>query len=348
MERLFGKTRISTNRTRCARSNRRSGKLKPKELQLEEPIQFYNGEVTLRFDRNNWNWYRVFPDGQLEKQSGVTGVCGIIDKSVYLMPWTAKMMWLKILRTVPRTDDERVASIPWKEFDAIIQAAKSAHKDILDEAGDVGTAAHKWIEDSVRHAIAFTGGVVEKMNEYAPTDERSVNCGLAAFDWMQKHNVRWVCTERVVYSRKHKYAGTCDGLALVDNCDNPACCSRLFIDELSLIDWKSSNYLQTGYLLQTAAYQSAWMEETGENIQARWILRLAKDTGQFEAWYETNFEADFEGYLACLQLSRVYKSIEKRMSDQKKLKTFKKREAAAEAKSKIKFAKRKTRQVDAQ
>ena len=315
--------------------------MKPKELQLEEPLQFYNGEVTLRFDRAGWSWYLVSPDGALEKQSGVTGVCGIIDKSAWLMPWTAKMMWLKIIRTVPRTEDDRVASIPWKNFDAIIQAAKTAHKDILDEAGDVGTAAHKWIEDSVRHAITFNGGVVEKMNEMAPTDERSVNCGLAAFDWMQKHNVRWVCTERVVYSRKHKYAGTCDGLALVDNCDNPACCSRLFIDDLSLIDWKSSNYMDVKFCYQTAAYQNALIEETGEDIRSRWILRLAKDTGQFEPWHEVNFEQDFSGYLACLNLSRTHKAVEKRMSDQKKLKTFKRRAAAAETKSKIKFAKRK-------
>jgi len=316
--------------------------LKPKELQLEEPLQFYNGEVTLRFDRAGWSWYRVLPDGTLEKQSGVTGVCGIIDKSVYLIPWACKMMYLKLLRTVPRTDTT-VSPTPWKDFDALLLAAKSAHKDILDEAGDVGTAAHKWIEDSVRHAITFNGGVIEKMNDMAPTDERSVNCGLAAFDWMQKHNVRWVCTERVVYSRKHKYAGTCDGLALVDNCDNPACCSRLFIDELSLIDWKSSNQLSVQYLYQSAAYQNAITEETGQDIRARWILRLGKEKGEFEPWNmePDTLEPDFAGYLACLNLSRVHKAVEKRMSDQKKLKTFKKREVAAETKSKIKFAKRK-------
>jgi hypothetical protein len=81
-------------------------------------------------------------------------------------------------------------------------------------------------------------------------------------------------------------------------------------------------------------------------VKRRVVLRLGKDDGKFEPWNlePDTLDADFEGYLACLHLSRVYKSIEKRMSDQKKLKTFKKREAAAEAKSKIKFAKRKTKE----
>lgn len=316
------------------------GVMKPKEIQLEEPLHFYNGEVTLRFDRANWNWYLIQPDGTLEKLSGVTGVCGVLDKSLYLMPWATKMMYLKMLRTMPR-NDTNVEPISWDAFDTLLQSAKSAHRDILEEAGDVGGAAHKWIEDTVRNAISFNDGVVEKMNDMAPTDERSVNCGMAAFDWMQRHNVRWLQTERVVYSRAYKYAGTMDGLALVDNCDDSLCCRNLFLDELDLIDWKSSNYLSVPYLYQTAAYQNAHQEETGKTIQARWILRLGKDDGKFEPWYETNFEQDFAGYLACLNLSRVHKTVEKRMADDKKLHTFSKRQAKKEEKSKITFAKQK-------
>jgi hypothetical protein len=320
--------------------------VKKAELHLGEPITFYNGEVTLRFDEGSWTYYRVMPDGGLEAQSGVTGVCGIIDKSMYLIPWACKMMYLKMLRTMPRTAEDRVVSVSWDEFDLLLQEAKKAHKERLEDAGDVGTEAHKWIEDSIRNALTFNGGVVEKMNEMAPTDERAVNCGLAAFDWMNKHNVRWLSTERKIYSRHHKYAGTCDGTAIVDSCDNPACCAGLFLDELSLIDWKSSNQLSVQYLYQTAAYQFAIMEETGEEIRSRWILRLGKEDGKFESWYETDFTQDFAGYLACLKLQRIHRAVEKRMSDQKKLKTFKKRAEATETKARIKFAKRKTKEID--
>jgi hypothetical protein len=316
--------------------------MKKPDLKLSEPIQFYDGEITLRFDEGSWTYYRILPDGGLEAQSGVTGVCGIIDKSMYLIPWACKMMYLKMLRTTPRTPDDQVGQMAWSEFDTLLQEAKKAHKERLDDAGDVGSAAHAWIEDTIRNAITFNGGIVDKMNDLAPTDERSINCGMAAFDWMQKHNVRWLTTERKIYSRQYKYAGTCDGTALVDNCDNPACCTRLFMDELSLIDWKSSNQLSVQYLYQTAAYQNAIMEEEPATvIKSRWILRLGKEDGKFEPWYEVNFAQDFAGYLACLNLQRAHKSVEKRMSDQKKLKTFRRREDAKDQKKKIGFATRK-------
>jgi len=317
---------------------------KPKELNLSSPLSFYNGEVTLQFDEPSWTYYRNLPEGGLEAQAGVTSICGIIDKSLYLIPWACKMMYLKMLRTMPRLAVEGTAGtvepISWEKFDEILQEAKKAHKEKLEDAGDVGSAAHKWIEDTIRNAIALTDGVVEKMNEFAPTDERSITCGMAALDWMQKHNVRWISTERKIYSRKHKYAGTCDGLAVVDSCDNPSCCTRMFLDELSLIDWKTSNQLSVQYLYQTAAYQQAITEETGEDIKSRWILRLGKEDGKFEPWYETNFDQDFAGYLACLDLYRAHRAVEKRMAEAKKLKTFHKREDAT--KKKIVFAARKT------
>ena len=313
--------------------------MKPRELQLGPPLVFYNGAITLRFDEPSWTYYLVRDDGSLEAQSGVTGITKIIDKP-YLKPWAAKMMFLKLLRTMPR-DGENIKAIPWVEFSQIAEEAKSAHTERLEEAGDVGTAAHTWIENSIRNAIANTRSIVEKMNDFAPTDERSVNCGLAAFDWMQKHNVRWISTEHKIYSRQYKYAGTSDGTATVDSCDDPTCCPRMFLDELSLIDWKSSNQLSLEYLMQTAAYQNALMEETGAEIKSRWILRLGKEDGKFESWHEYNFEDDFKGYLACLSLSLIYKAIEKRMSTEKKLKTFRKREEKQTEKKKIAFAKRK-------
>src|ERR1039458_6206051 len=128
---------------------------KSKELKLGEPIKFYNGEITLRFDEPSWTYYRVFDDGRMEAQAGVTSVCGIIDKSFYLIPWACKMMYLKMLRTMPREDSGATRSIGWDAFDAILQDAKKAHKDKLEDAGNVGLAAHKWIEDTIRNAIAL-------------------------------------------------------------------------------------------------------------------------------------------------------------------------------------------------
>jgi hypothetical protein len=283
----------------------------------------------------------MLPDGTSEIQEGVTTISNILDHSMYLMPWATKMMYLKLLKTVPRGNEtsafnpageDYVKPITWSAFDRLLQEAKSAHREHFEDAGDVGNMAHAWIEESIKYAIKHNDGIVEKMHPSAPEDERAVNCGLAAFKWMQEHNVRWLHTERKIYSRKWKYAGTMDGLAVVDSCDNPACCHKFFLDQLSVIDWKSSNHLRIEYLYQTAAYQHAEQEEFGKEIAARWILRLGKEDGEFEAWYEVDFEKDFETFLACLNLYRLNREVDKRMRDTKKLKTFYKREAKKAAK----------------
>jgi hypothetical protein len=300
------------------------------EIQLGDPIDFYDGAITLRFDKENHAYHLMLPDGTSEIQEGVTTISNILDHSMYLMPWAVKMMYLKLLKTMPRetvNGTEYTLSILWTELDKILQEAKGAHREKFEDAGDIGHMAHSWIEDSIRIAIAKNDGIVEKMHPAAPEDERAVNCGLAAFKWMQAHNVRWISTERKVYSRQHKYAGTMDGLATVDSCDDPSCCHRFFMDELSVIDWKSSNHLRIEYLYQTAAYQAAYQEEFGVDIRSRWILRLGKEDGEFEAWYETDFETDFVTFRACLTLYRYNKMVDKRMRDLKKLKTFRKREA---------------------
>jgi hypothetical protein len=141
---------------------------------------------------------------------------------------------------------------------------------------------------------------------------------------MSAHHVRWIETESKIYSREHDYAGTMDGLATCDSCDDCSCCPVVFKDRLSLIDWKSSNHLKIEYLFQTASYKHAKMEEHPEmKILDTWILRLGKseeEAGKFEPWHMTpdEYEDDFKGFLACLVLTRLVDSVEERMSSQKK------------------------------
>jgi len=154
------------------------------------------------------------------------------------------------------------------------------------------------------------------------TDERATNCVKAALLWMRSHNVKWLKTEEKIYSRKHDYAGTMDGLAYVDSCTDPACCSERYTHRLCLIDWKSSNQLKTEYCLQTAAYQQALQEEHNSTIESRWILRLGKseeEAGKFEPWFLSNadFVTDLDAFLACLTLTRLVDSVEERMKYQK-------------------------------
>jgi hypothetical protein len=139
---------------------------------------------------------------------------------------------------------------------------------------------------------------------------------------MKAHNVVWLKTEEKIYSRKYDFAGTTDGLAYVDSCSDPACCTEIYKHRLCLVDWKTSNHLSTIYCFQTAAYQQAIQEEHNSPIESRWVLRLGKseeEAGRFEPWFLSNrdFVTDLDAFLACLRLTRLADSIEERMKNQK-------------------------------
>jgi hypothetical protein len=293
---------------------------------VTEEYKFYNGTVTLRFDTEEHRYYRVAELGNLIPVPGVTTVISIKDKSFMLTPWAAKVAIQKLLRLMPTEIVDgviRIKPLTFEEFTIIALEAKSAHKDKLDEASDIGYLAHKCLEESILNAIATDPQHIVRALVNVPTDPQAANAAGSGLAWMQAHNVRWKETETKIYSREYDYAGTMDGLAVCDSCNDKACCPVTFKDRLSLIDWKSSNYLNITYLFQVASYKKAKTEEFPSlNIEDIWILRLGKnedEAGKFYPWHLTTdeYEEDFQGFLACLSLTRLVGSVEERMGHQK-------------------------------
>jgi hypothetical protein len=295
------------------------------------PYYFYyeNGKptVTLRFSEQDHQYYEEIGD-RLEPRKNVTSILRIIDKSVYLMPWAAKVMGEKLLATIPRSKKGIIERITAEKFEALVKSSKSAWREKRDAAADIGNRAHACLETAIRGAIDFADGVVSwaaiESAFIKDEDKRVMNCCSAAFSWMKQHNVRWLKTESKIYSKMFKYAGTMDGLCLVDSCTDHVCCPTRFRNQRSIPDWKSSNQLSLDYLYQTAAYQQAEFEETGIQIDARWIHRLGKEDGKFESWYTTDFETHLSGFLTALMLLEIQELVELRMGQVKDDRTARK------------------------
>ena len=294
--------------------------------------QFYSGAETLVFDRESWTYYRIL-DETREKLAGVTTVLhATLDRSSALMPWAVKKAMEKLKRLLKdggSIAEDGYIGLYETNLDELIIKAKKADKEELEKAGDTGTAAHDWVE---RYIKAILEDQEEKRLELLsklPSDERAANACIAALSWMHEHDVKWIQTERKCYSRKHGYAGTADGLARVSSCSNKECCPTTFKDRLTLVDWKTSNYLYLEYVFQTAAYQQAIEEETGEQIEDRWIIRLGKEDGEFDPWYFSGrelFQQDLDGFLNALNLYKSVQNIETRISDIKDAKRARKKE----------------------
>lgn len=284
---------------------------------LSQPYLFYGGTESLRFSKKIWTWFKEHDGGTLEPLSGVTGTCKIIDHSAPLMVWAVKMA---LQRAHARLQEHKRADgfyeVYEEELAAILVDAKKADREVLEDAGNVGHIAHAWIESYIQSILAKDNPRSLEILAKWPEDERAANCCIAAVEWMFNHKVEWLQTERKVYSREFKYAGTMDGLAIVSACENPRCCAQPFTDRLSIVDWKTSNHLYAEYLLQTAAYQQAYMEETAEAVQDRWILRLGKDDAEFDPWHAAGAELflpDFTGFRHALNLSLTMKQIDRRI-----------------------------------
>lgn len=297
-----------------------------------EEYRFYSGEVCLRYDPKKHIYYLLTPEGDLEPQDGVTKTCHVIDKSEMLVPWACKMMAMKLMKSVPIDPETgHVSDMSMNYFSDLVHAAKSAHRDKMEDAGTVGHAAHGWIENFIKAILAGLAYAAD-----FPEDERAVNCIKAALKWMEAHKVRWVCTERKIYSRKHKYAGTMDGLAWVSSCDDPLCCPHKFLDRLSIIDWKTSNFTYPEFAMQVGSYRAAYVEEMGEPVEDCWVIRLGKENGEFDPWHIEQEDSDenFRMFLTCLDLTRSMRKLKQRMKDkQERLKEAAKEEARLQKES---------------
>ena len=134
---------------------------------LTESFWFYNNTIELRFDKENHKYYKVDPElGNLIEQYGVTNTVHIIDRSVALTPWAAKKVIEKLLSTIPvvtRGDGMFIPEMKLEDFTKLAMEAKTAPKDILIEAGDIGHQAHEWIEDYIKAELAGNPELQKKM-----------------------------------------------------------------------------------------------------------------------------------------------------------------------------------------
>lgn len=311
--------------------------------QIEElpGYNFYNNTIKIHFDPAAHVYYRFDDEGVRHDIDGVTSVLGVISKP-FLIPWATKLCIETLQGHLVNKETGAINSFTTEELMAWMHEAKNKHRERLETAGDIGHIAHDCLEKSIQYAIDHTEGIVLKLyglpQDETPENVMAINCVLAAWDWMKGHNVRWLATERKIYSKEYNVAGTEDGVCIVDSCSDLKCCrGRLFRDHKAIADWKSSNQLSDSYAYQLAIYQFAQIEEFGEFIPDRWCLRLGKLDGQFEPWYLPSdyFEADLNAFLAALNLYRSLKEITARRSKDKAelraiLKTIKTEAKAAE------------------
>jgi CRISPR/Cas system-associated exonuclease Cas4 (RecB family) len=232
------------------------------------------GKKTIFFDDER---HRFWDETGKTIQS-VTTFTRIIDKSDALLGWATRLTAEYLLAKL--ANGEQITEIDIRE-------AVQEHRRQKEEAADIGTQIHEWV------SLWIKG---EKPP--IPEDERIQN-GINAFLTFQKeYGLKWIESERIVYSEKHEYAGILDAIAKKSK-------------ELILVDFKSSNAIYPEHALQTAGYQIAFEEMTQKKIAHRLLIRFGKNDGTFEFRLLKENEKDAAAFLACVHLKRRLQELER-------------------------------------
>lgn len=228
---------------------------KEKKAKVEKNViesTLYGGKVAIRFYPDSHQYWMSVKGAPFKRKSGVTSILGIKDKSTPLSIWQQQI-----------TADYLFKLIDKKEIineDMIVEAVMQC--DIQkDEAADIGHKIHEWCEGYIKNKLKKPG--YETIPEI-PDFPEAINGVNSFLEWEKEHDVKFISSERIVYSMKHDYMGTLDIEAIVDG-------------KLCLVDLKSSNGLYNAVRMQTEAYASADEEESPKKkYKGRWAIRLSK------------------------------------------------------------------------
>jgi len=246
-------------------------------------FELYGGSITIDFYEKYGRYSHIYirrDNGEWLKS--VTGATGIIDKPL-LIPWACKEMGTELIDVL---NNGGVIG------EAEINKAKNAWRTKRDKSAEKGSIIH----DLVNQYIKFKLGELKKM-PVIPKDEEIQNAFIAFRDWEAEHKVKFIATEKLVYSKKYNFVGTLDCIAIVDG-------------EYCLVDFKSGNGIYGEMIYQVSGYGIAHEEESGKIFERNWIVRFGKDTAEFSV---KSFNTDprlIKGFLSCLYLKTMQTDVE--------------------------------------
>jgi len=234
-----------------------------------------------KIDRDENHAYTVEYKGNTTILPGVTGILDIVgskDKVNRLMGWAKKNCLLKVAEHI-RAYSGKSLIVDEIWIEAVRKSAWKRDKEMLKEAGDLGTRVHNAID-------AFIKGEEPLLD----TDTKQ---GYNNFQsWLKESGIKLIQGDTYIASLKMGYGGAMDALGEKDG-------------KLVLLDWKTSNYLNDNYALQAAAYTMAFEETFEQDIDKAFVVRFGKDTAGDIEHKEVNLLNTTKAFKCALDLKEM-------------------------------------------
>jgi len=272
----------------------------------DKVIELYKGKVKIEFYEASHRYMVSIKNGKNfgdpEKASGVTTFTHVIDKSQPLLYWAAGLCQTHLITIIEDGGKIRIKDI---------QEAVWKYRSRTEEAADLGKEVHSLAEQYINAKLE---GKKEPHVNPAEYDDRVFNGYIAFLDWVKQHGVKFIASEKPIYSMKHGYVGTLDVIfTLADE--------KHKIQHVG--DFKTGKYREIKkqvdgrwkvvgvsaypeHRFQVSAYQSADEEESGMKYGSKWIMYFSKEDGSFTAFEipADEHKDDFSAFLGCVAIKR--------------------------------------------
>lgn len=232
-------------------------------------------------EKRNAHYYSI--DGNPTLFPGSTTALNIINKP-YLIPWAAKQAALKIEFYLHTHATERKLSKD--EITRLVAEGRKAHVELKDKAADLGTRAHKAIDDITSGNKPIITPDIAAVVDGFLTWQASSKLKIIHGDL--KLIFLWKDAAGLITSG---YGGSLDGLAVDEN------------GRFVVIDYKTSNSIGDTYALQIASYCYGLKYTYGlDYVPAGYCVRFGKTEPEVEVAKLVSVEDSFFAFGLSLQL----------------------------------------------
>jgi len=283
----------------------------PSKKEPDKVIELYKKSIKIEFYEASHRYMVSVKKGKEWQKpfraQGVTTFTHVIDKSQPLLYWATGLTEDFLIKIIEDGGKIRIKDI---------QDARWQYRAKKDEAADLGTQVHLLAEE-------YINAKLEKKKEPhvnpAEFDDRVYRGYLAFLDWVKQHGVKFVASEKPVYSKKHKYVGTLDVIfTLKSEGHKIQHVGDFKTSKFREIKKRVEGYWKTvgiapyqEHRFQVSAYQSADEEEIKVKYGSKWIMYFNKDDGNFTAFEipAEEHKDDFKAFLGCLVIKRRLEEI---------------------------------------
>ena len=205
--------------------------------------------------------HELFVDGQWKPLTGITTILSIVAKPA-LIQWSAN-------QTVEYIKNNFKGELT----EELLKEAKYFHRKKKEKAGDWGTEIHALIEKYIK-----TGEENEKIKNF--------------IDWVKNNKVKFLESERNIYSEKHFLGGIVDFVCEING--------EIWIGDIKTS--KSGLYAEN--MWQMAGYEIILNECSEYKDIKGYVLLNLKENGEFQEKRTTSNQEHQKAFLACLEIYR--------------------------------------------